>query len=104
MRIKPGAFSWNQGEELVLKTVPHAKESKHPAETALKNTLSRRMLPLYTPVLATASITSRGEKESKFILGRLAFVAKNNWKTYDFFSPGQFGTSEEMEPFGIGMS
>jgi hypothetical protein len=58
----------------VLKTVPHAKDSKQPAETELKNTLSKRMLPLYTPVLATASITSRGEKESKVISGNLISV------------------------------
>lgn len=89
VRIKPAAFSWNQGEALVLRAVPHAKESKHPAETELKNTLSNRMLPLCTPVLATASITSKGENESKVIVGGLiSFTSNSEMKVQDFSGRG----------------
>lgn len=68
VRIRPGAFSWNQGVALVLRTDPQANASKHPAETELKNTLSRRMLPLCTPALATASTTSAGENASRVMV------------------------------------
>lgn len=70
----------------MLKTVPHAKESKQPADTELKKTLSKRMLPLYTSVLATASITSRGEKESNVISSSLISVKnifdENIWREF----------------------
>ena len=65
VRIKPGAFSWNHGVVPVLKTVPQAKASIHPAETELRNTLSRRMLPRVTPDRATAAMTSYGVRASK---------------------------------------
>lgn len=65
VRIKPGAFSWNHGVALVLSTVPQAKASRQPADTALKKTLSSRMLPFCTPALETASMTSPGENASR---------------------------------------
>ncbi|GMF76598.1 unnamed protein product [Aspergillus oryzae] len=69
--MSPGAFSWNQGVVLVLRTVPQAKASRHPADTALKKTLSRRILPLATPARPTNSITSAGVKASRLICDML---------------------------------
>jgi hypothetical protein len=60
VRINPGAFSWNQGLLFVLRTVPQANAKRHPAENALKKTLSRRMLPLLRPARETNSVTSAG--------------------------------------------
>lgn len=60
VRINPGAFSWNQVLVFVLRAVPHAKASRHPAETELRKTLSRRVLPLAMPARATRLITSVG--------------------------------------------
>lgn len=60
VRISPGAFSWNHEVVFVLKTVPHAKARRHPAENALRNTLSRRIFPLVTPARETSSATSAG--------------------------------------------
>jgi hypothetical protein len=60
VRINPGAFSWNQVLVFVLRAVPHAKASRHPAETELRKTLSRRVFPLAMPARATRLITSVG--------------------------------------------
>jgi hypothetical protein len=60
VRMRPGALSWNQGVVLVLRTVPQAKASRHPADTELKNTLSSRILPFWTPALAIWATTSAG--------------------------------------------
>lgn len=61
MRIRPGAFSWYQGDELVLTAVAQAKARMQPALTLLKKTLSRRMFALTTPARETSSAVSAGE-------------------------------------------
>jgi hypothetical protein len=58
VRIRPGAFSWYQGDAFVDKAVAQAKASRHPADTELKNTLSNRMLPFRTPIRETISAVS----------------------------------------------
>lgn len=63
VRIRPGAFSCHQGAVLVLRAVAQANASKHPAETPLKKTLSRRMLPLMEPAMVTDSTTSAGVRQ-----------------------------------------
>lgn len=65
VRIRPGAFSWNHGVVPVLRTVPQAKASRHPAETEERKTLSRRMCPRTTPDRATVAKTSGGVRASK---------------------------------------
>lgn len=61
VRIKPGAFSKNHGDEQVLSSVAQEKDSRMPAMTALMKILSLRMLALYTPALPTNSVVSFGE-------------------------------------------
>lgn len=63
VRIRPGAFSCHHGAVLVLSAVAQANASKHPAETALTKTLSRRMLPLIAPATVTVSTTSAGVRQ-----------------------------------------
>lgn len=46
IRISPGAFSWYQGEVLVLKETAQAKASNMPATTDDMKILSMRMLAL----------------------------------------------------------
>jgi hypothetical protein len=60
VRMRPGAFSWYQGDAFVDRTVAQAKERRHPVETELRNTLSRRVFPLKTPARDTISIVSAG--------------------------------------------
>lgn len=77
VRINPGAFSWNQVLVFVLRAVPHAKASRHPAETELRKTLSRRVLPLTIPARATRLITSVGVYAS--ILIDMVKVSNVQW-------------------------
>lgn len=64
VRISPGAFSWNHGFALVLKTVPQANASRQPADIELNRTFSSRIFPFWTPAFVTARKTSTGDRES----------------------------------------
>lgn len=79
--ISPGAFSWNQGVALVLRAVPQAKASKHPAETELRKILSNRIFPFCSPSLATASKTSLGDKVSRRMITEQTQVLPFSQKT-----------------------
>lgn len=54
--IRPGAFSWNHGAVIVLSDVAAAKDSRHPAETALRKTFSGLIRPFLTPARDTSSM------------------------------------------------
>lgn len=61
VRIRPGAFSWNQGAVLVLIKTAQANDNSMPAMTELMNILSRRMLAFATPARPMSSTVSFGE-------------------------------------------
>ena len=60
VRIKPGAFSWNQGAVFVLNTDAHANDNIMPAMTPDMNILSMRIFALATPARETSSAVSAG--------------------------------------------
>lgn len=66
-RSSPGAFAAYQGLALQLSTAAQAKDSRHPAETPERNTLSGRVLPLITPARPTSSMVWVGEKAERLV-------------------------------------
>ena len=60
VRMRPGAFSWYQGDAFVESAVAQANDKRQPADTELKKTLSRRVFPLVIPVRDTVSMVSAG--------------------------------------------
>ncbi len=69
VRMRPGAFAWNQGEEFVESDNAQPKESNAPPKKELANSLSIRVRAFLAPMRDTSSVVCAGVKAS--------IVAKN---------------------------
>lgn len=56
VRIRPGAFVWNHGEELVERERAHPKEIRHPPMKELMNILSILIRAFLAPMRETSSV------------------------------------------------
>jgi hypothetical protein len=68
VRMRPGAFVWNHGDELVERARAQPKEIKAPPMNELMKSLSIRMRAFLAPIRETSSVVWAGVNASMMIV------------------------------------